>query len=224
MKFKKLLLTSLLALVAGSALAQDPANANFVFTTPGTTTVTTGGTFQPNESFSFSIRLNYPGTPPDNIESLSYWFQVPTAFAPFLTITTQSISDGSAGSPSLFNTNLLGAGDFPQMFDSSGDSGMLRNSDDLGGTVGGAPITPSASSYYISTLTFQLANAPQGTYTLQTTLSPPTSLSNDSGDFFRLPQATFDITVVPEPSTWALLSAGALGLMAVNRFRTRRKM
>jgi hypothetical protein len=203
MKIKLLIIAGLSGVLANFAFAQLPAaNANFVFTLPGTLTPTSGGTFQQTDTFSFSIRLNYPGPSPADIESLSYFFQVPTGVASFITITTQSINDGSTGSPSQFNQGLLAPSDFPQMFDTAGDPGVLRNTNDLGG-IAGTPISPTAgSTFYIATLSFQLTDAPVGMFSLQTTTNPPTSVSNSSGAAFTLAPATYTVNVVPEPGTW----------------------
>lgn len=226
MKIKQLLIVGLLLLGAEFASAIPLANANFVFTLPGTLTSTTGGSYQSTSNFSFSIRLNYPGPTPANILSLSYFFEVPAAYAPFITITSQSISDGSSGSPSSFNQNLAPTSDFPLAFNTAADSGRLRangpgSGGDLGGSSGSA-IAPTAGSYFISTITFHLAGAPAGSFALQTTLSPPTSVADSSSTEYALPQATYNITVVPEPSSWSLMLCGGLAAAGIFALRRRR--
>jgi hypothetical protein len=222
MKIKQLLFIGLIGLLARLASAQLPAaNANFAFTLPGTLTLTTSGTYQQTDNFSFSIRLNYPGPAPANIQSLSYWFEVPTSLAPFITITSQSINDGSTGNPSLFSQNLAPSSDFPMSFATAADAGKLRDDapasgGDLGGTAATAISPNSSSTYYISTLSFNLANAPVGSYILQTTSNPPTSVSNSNGDAFTLPTAQYTINVVPEPATLVLVLFGIVGALGLN--------
>jgi PEP-CTERM motif-containing protein len=58
-----------------------------------------------------------------------------------------------------------------------------------------------------------VGSTPVGIYTLRTTTANPRSSGQVTSDFgeFPFPQASFVFTVVPEPSTLALLGVGAVG-------------
>jgi len=148
---------------------------------------------------------------------LSYWVQVNTAIAPFLTITgvTHYVFGGN--------------GDFfPLSFiETAGtDPGFLttRAADGHTGDLGGSGPLVLDGSYHVTDITFALAaGAPAGTYTLRTTTASPRGsiqVTSDFGDA-PFPQASFVFTVVPEPSTLALLGLVAVGAGIVAYRRSR---
>jgi PEP-CTERM motif len=47
-------------------------------------------------------------------------------------------------------------------------------------------------------------------------------ITDDQGHTFAIPQATYTITVVPEPATLSLFALGGLGVAGV-RFRRRKR-
>lgn len=155
---------------------------------------------------------------------LSYWLQVNSALAPFLTITGASYF-------SFNDPNYAPIPTFPVGFtDTSGaDAGFLTTREptgqmrtvDLGATGG----LTQDGTIHVTDVTFALAaNAPAGTYTLRTTTAgtrPSLQVTSDFGDAY-FPQASFVFTVVPEPSTLALLCLASLGagVMAYRRRRS----
>lgn len=173
-------------------------------------------TWTPGTSVVLSIQDTYSGYGAGSYGS-SYWVQVNTAFAPFLTITGLVYYQ-----PFPLGYN----GPFPILFDSASgaDPGFTCEDPDLGAEPN-PPFAPAAGapvpdgSYHFTDITFGLAaGAPAGTYTLRTTIASPRAsvqITSDSGGV-PFPQASFVFTVVPEPSTLALiaLTGMAAGAMA----------
>ena len=157
---------------------------------------------------------------------LSYWVQVNTAIAPFLTITDVAHFT--------FTDEHLPLLVFPLSFDSTSgaDTGFRTttaadgHTGDLGGSSG-APIPDG--SYHVTDITFAVAgNAPLGIYTMQTTfLDPrqgrqvPSDFNDTSANAFA--RSPFVFTVVPEPSTLALVGIGAAssGMLIYRRRKDR---
>jgi hypothetical protein len=98
------------------------------------------------------------------------------------------------------------------------DTGYFATHNDLGAAVHDVNMPVNPGTYQVSHITFSITGAAPGVYTFFTTTTTPLpSIVDDTGFHDRpLPQASFTITVVPEPSTFALSAfAGAvLGLLA----------
>src|SRR5947209_2903533 len=117
----------------------------------------TAGTYNSTDTFNFDVNLTF-SSPPSSSPGLSYWLEVPTALAPFITITGEQYFTFTIGTdPSL-----------PKTFtDSSGaDAGYLTDKSssaagDLGGTTTSGPLAPG--SYQVSNISFSLSGAPAGT-------------------------------------------------------------
>ena len=176
-------------------------------------------TWTPGTSVILAVQDTYSGYGAGSY-GLSYWLQVNTSLAPFLTITGLVYYP-----PFPIGYN----GPFPILFDSvsGSDPGFTCETADLGAEPNppfapdlGAPVPDG--SYHFADITFGLAaGAPAGTYTLRTTTASPrgsVQITSDFGDA-AFPQASLVFTVVPEPSTLALigLAAIATGVVACRR-------
>ena len=213
---KKLILTlACSVMLAAAAFGQTQTIA---LTTSGTGNGS--GTFVPGNAFSLDANITFSGY---TASGLSYWLEVPTALAPYITITSEQY----------FNFTDANNPGVKTFVDSSGadNAGFLTDKGaadggDLGATAASAPFNLAAGGpYLMSTLTFTLSgSAPAGTYTIQTTtLIPKRSIVGDTGfTSHPLPSSSYSITVVPEPSTVAFV-LGGVGILAANFFRRGRK-
>ena len=151
---------------------------------------------------------------------LSYWFEVSSALAPFLTIISLTYH-----SPFTDGNNI---GTFPFSFNSTSgaDPGFMTTttangqSGDLGATSNPLVLIPDGTYTEITDITFMLAaGAPFGFYTLRTTTANPRAsiqVTSDFGDA-AFPQASF---YIPEPSTLTLIAMTGIGA-AVMAYRRR---
>jgi len=181
---KTLLITMIGLTTACSVFAQESA----------TLSITGPSSWVPGTSITLSVQDTFTNL--GGSYAVSYWLDVSSTVAPFLTITDLI----HFTFPNGYN------GPFPILFDSTGSETV-----DLGGESN--TLIPDGS-YHVTDITFALAaGAPVGTYTLRTTTAPPRASIQTDANFndVGIPQASFVFTVVPEPSRLALLGIGAVG-------------
>ena len=227
MKIKLLTLIGCLLLTAGTYGAEiislytagtgpNPDGNNTLVTS---TTVGAGGGV-----FSLDTYVTFDGF---TGRGLSYWLEVPSALAPYISITSETYftwtDDNQPGGTTNF-VSTVGA-----------NSGYLAENRDLGGTSLQDPDTgaftqdKTAGTYHVSTLNFSIAaGAPAGTYTLLTTAGGTAGKDSEVSDTTDTrhafdAQGAYTITVVPEPATLSLLGLSGLGSFGLTVLRARRK-
>ncbi len=170
------------------------------------------GTYNPTNSFTFSIMLNFaPGGTVANIAGLSYWFEQQSG-APFNFLLTNRDLSGSS-----FSVPQTPGAIFPQPLNA-------QNASDLGATLPGLTGI-GGGSYFIANVTFYInANTAPGTYVIESTTNPGKNsvVSDDQGHTAAIARAFYTITVVPETGGTALfLGVGLVGLFGL-RWRQQR--
>ena len=197
---KTLLITTIIcgmmAAGVGTAFSQNHTQS-LSFTPSGTI-------FNQNDTFTVNTSLTYAGY---NAYGLSYWLETAGGTQSFFHITAEDFltfnDPTQPGWPNEFS--------FPMT--NGVDAGMFATSEDLGATTQPLVAVPPGT-YQISHITFSITGAAPGTYTFfSTSTNPrPSIVADDSFNDNPLARAGFTITVVPEPTTFALLALAGAGL------------
>lgn len=198
---KTLLLTILCALTATGVAFGQSQTLSF---DDGVGTAD-AGSYDPDDTFTLDVSLTFTGY---DAYGISYWLDVPDASASLLQIT---------GITYFFFTDPNDSVDNPEMFTFDLGNGRTATTNDLGASVTD-PVPGNeipAGTYVITTLNFSITGATIGsTFTLNSsTVAPRRSLVFDTNfDEQMIPTASYTITIVPEPGTYALLGVAAVGL------------
>ncbi len=212
---KKAIVAFALFLLTASAAFSQTQSIAFTNSTGGNSS-----TIAASASFTLTAHQTVSGYN-SNVES--YSLQLPTALAPYITITGATY----------FTFTLANQADYPKVFTSTtgASSGFVTeqgSGNGLSGDLGGTSSSSSGfapGTYQVTNLNFTLNGAPSGTYVIaSTTVNPKVSIVSDSNfATHNLAQSTFTLTVVPEPSSWAMLLAGGAIALGIS-YRLRRRV
>jgi hypothetical protein len=194
---KALLITTVICgtIVAGTAFSQS---------TQSLTLTPSGTTFNQNDTFTLNTFLTFSGY---HADGLSYWLETAPGTQSFFSITAETYLTFTDGNQPGWPNNF----DFAMTH--GVDTGYFATDNDLGAVVHDFTMPVPPGTYQVSHISFSIMGAAPGVYTFYTTTTNPrpSIVSQDLIDH-DLPRASFTITVVPEPSTFALLAVAGAGV------------
>jgi hypothetical protein len=167
------------------------------------------GTYNSTDHFSVDLYLTYAGY---DSPGFSLWLATTADAAPHIFLTDFTY----AGPFDVPTQPFAGPIGFTQLlFD--GTHYTTPNPSDLGSTKDPLTGLVPAGTYFIGHLSIDLSGMAPGTYLLQSSDIGPhrSEVTRFDGTTFvdsDLPAAFYTITIVPEPSTLALLSVTAIGI------------
>ena len=158
---KKTILSALIPVFMATSAAFGTAVISYNDNGAGGGTATSGS-YNPTSTFSFDVFLTLT-QPPVNSRGLSYWFEVPTALAPFITITSETYFTFTVGTDTTATktfTDISGRTNTGFLTDKSPSA-----SGDLGGITTGGTTVASPGTYQVANITFSLTGAKPRTST-----------------------------------------------------------
>ena len=190
------------------------------------------GPITAGDTFTVDVRLDITqNTAPANIAGFDLIFE---AFAMQNSININNLFSLTAASTPISGWSLIGF--LPSLLTTSGSdhSSFVQNDSNMGFSAGNPAtqnIDTPVTNLLIGTYTFTVnASTPAGVYTFDTTQSGTSpgkfsDVSDASGAIFAANNSSsFNITVVPEPSTWSLVVLGSLGCLGLGLLRRTRRV
>jgi hypothetical protein len=183
-------------MAAGTAFSQHTQSMSF---TPS------GTIFNTNDTFTLDTFLTFDGY---GAIGLSYWLEAAPGTQSFFHITAETYLTFTQPEQPGWPNN------FDFVMPNGVDTGYFATHNDLGAAVPDVTMPVPPGTYQVSHISFSITNAAPGVYTFfTTTTNPRPSIVEDQGFGDNdLPRASFSITVVPEPTTLALLAVAGTGV------------